>query len=122
MRTFTIDKSKNSPFVYLDEIKGIIEINGKSTLKYPYWFYHHLLKWIVAFNLGKNKTRVINIQLSEVNNDSVKWLFMILNKIQDLTENSEVVINWYFRENSTIQKKGMEYKRISPYRVNLIAA
>jgi hypothetical protein len=122
MRTFTIEKSENSPFVYLDEDKGSIEIRGKSTIKNPYWFYNNLLKWIVAFNLGDNKTKVINIQLSAVNNNSVKWLFIILNKISILTGNEKLIINWYFRENSQIEKKGMEYKSNSPYHVNLIAA
>ena len=62
MRTFSIEAGKNSPYVYLDESRKLVEINGNSTLRDAHWYLHNsssrlresrqLLKNCIAFRVN----------------------------------------------------------------------
>ncbi|MBN2213381.1 MAG: SiaC family regulatory phosphoprotein [Bacteroidales bacterium] len=81
MNNYQIEGSCNSPAVIIDGKTGIVNISGSSDFKSAKYFYQNLSRWINAFNLGSNKTRIINIRLTDINKSSVKWLKHTLEQI-----------------------------------------
>ena len=101
MRTFSIEGGKNSPYVYLDESRKLVEINGNSTLRDAHWFYSNVLKWLIAFNSGPARTETVNIRFLRINDSTIKWLPLIFNKLDKLVPESSLEINWYLHNSSS---------------------
>ncbi|HJX70520.1 MAG TPA: SiaC family regulatory phosphoprotein [Bacteroidales bacterium] len=124
MNNYQIEGSTNSPAVVIDGNKGIVDISGSSDFKSAKYFYQNLSRWINAFNLGSNKTRVINIRLSVINRSSARWLKRTLKQIDKRYHDSgRPVINWYYsRNNEFIMTVGERYRMILNLPFNIIAA
>ena len=124
MRIFQIEGSSSSPWVWLDEKSGIIEISGVSAFHNPIHFYRSLARWIRAFNLGEHKTRVVNLKFEFLDEESRKGMEFILQQLYLLgRENNNLIINWYYSgENSLTQRVGMQYSGQSGIPFNLVAA
>ena len=121
MRTFAIEGSGESPTVFLDEARRVLEISGNSTLKNANWFYSNLLKWMIAFNAGNNRTSTVNIRLNRINDSSVKWLIHILRKLVWLVPGNTIEINWYMAGRSRkLQESARMLESLSGYRVNML--
>ena len=122
MRTFTIEGKADSPDVFMDEAKKLIEIRGNSTLKETNWFYNNLLKWMIAFNMGNTNTCTVNIRLKRINDSSAKWLAVVFNKLRLFVPEKELEINWYLNSRSPrILASGLMLQTRTAYRVNMLS-
>ena len=124
MRIFQIEGSENSPWVWLSEKSGIIEISGVSAFSDPFHFYQCLARWIHAFNLGEHKTRMVNVRFEYLDEASMNGMEYILQQLYKLgKENAGLTINWYYTNgNSLVKRVGMQYSNRSRIRFNLVAA
>jgi hypothetical protein len=124
MRIFQIEGSENSPWVWLDEASGVIEISGVSSFHDPFHFYHSLARWIHAFNLGEHKTHEVNIKFDYLDEDSRKGMEFVLHQLFQLSkENDNLTINWYYsKENSLMLMVGILYSGRRGVQFNLVAA
>ncbi|MGD2034425.1 MAG: SiaC family regulatory phosphoprotein [Bacteroidales bacterium] len=122
MRTFSIEGRAKSPAVFINESGRVVEISGNSTLKEANWFYSNVLKWILAFNTGSRKTQVIDIRLRQINDSSVKWILLILKKLESLIPAANFEINWYLTGGSRRAVMcARTLKSHSVFRVNLLS-
>lgn len=122
MRTFWIEEGNDSPYVILDESKKLVEITGNSTLKEAHWFYSNLLKWMIAFNSGINRTETVNIKLNRINDSSAKWITLIFGRFIKLFPNTPLEINWEIRsKNARVKEVALVFKNQIGYRVNMSA-
>jgi hypothetical protein len=124
MRIFQIEGSERSPWVWLGEKSGILEISGVSAFHNPFQFYRCLARWIHAFNLGPYKTRMVNMKFEYLDEDSVRGMeYMLLQLYKLGKENSELIINWYYsKENSLVLRVGLQYSGRSSIPFYLVAA
>ncbi len=123
MLTFRIDAKRYSPEVFIDKTNKLIEISGSSTLKNTSWFYSNVMKWVVAFNAHSEKYTTINIKLEKINEESVKWITLIMKKLRSLFPEQQITINWYYdKRNVLVQLSGERVKLNAKVPVNLIAA
>lgn len=121
MRIYTIEGEAHSPNILLDESRSLIEISGNSTLKDANWFYSNVLKWIIAFNSGNSKTRIINIKLQRINDSSLLWLETIIRKLINGGPNADFEINWYNTEkNKSVLARALKLQNNSGKKVNLV--
>ena len=121
MRTFAIEGDSNTPSIFIDEEKSLVEISGYSTLKETNWFYSNLLKWLIAFNLGNSRTKTINIRLKRINESSTKWLNLIFKKLVNLLPSTSFEVNWYMENrNQRLLACCKSFQQLSGLRVNLI--
>jgi hypothetical protein len=121
MRTYMIEGETNSPNVFIDELRQLVEISGNSTLKDANWFYSNVLRWILAFNSGNLKTKTFNIKLQRINESSYLWLEIIIKKMFRSLPSSDFEINWYIcKENRKIQEKIIDLQNQSGIRMNLV--
>lgn len=88
--------------MYCDAEKGLIEIKGYSVTENPREdIYEPILMWLDEYTkIPKSKTEV-NIQLEYFNTSSSLCLydiFRIFQSIHNSSEDTSVVINWYYDE------------------------
>lgn len=123
MRIFQIEGSENSPWVWLDEKSGVLEISGNSSFRNPFQFYRSLAKWILAFNRGDHKTKLVNVRLIFIDEASVRGLeFIFLNLYKLAGDSEQLRINWYVPQgNQLIHKTGLQYHDQSKIPFKLIA-
>ena len=122
MRTFWIEEGNDSPYVILDESKKLVEITGNSTLKEAHWFYSNLLKWMIAFNSGINRTETVNIKLNRINDSSAKWITLIFGRFIKLFPNTPLEINWeILSKNARVKEVALVFKNQIGYKVNMSA-
>ncbi len=121
MRVYQIEGSENSPWVWLDEKSGMMEISGVSAFRDPFPFYQGLARWIHAFNLKEHKTRSVDIRFEYLDEASVTGMEIILHQLYESgKENDQLNINWYYPKNNFLVKRiGMLYALRSrvPFRV-----
>ncbi|MBN2484593.1 MAG: SiaC family regulatory phosphoprotein [Bacteroidales bacterium] len=123
MLTFRIEARSTSPEVIIDKEKRVINISGSSTFKNTSWFYSNVLKWAIAFNHQGLKLTTINIRLSKIDENSTKWIILIMKKLSALLQGHDIIVNWYYQpSNVNIQINGERLKLNSAFPVNLIAA
>lgn len=123
MLMFRIEGRKSSPEVVIDKSNSRIEISGSSTFRNTSWFYSNVLKWAIAFNQNGLTTTTINIKLDKINENSSKWLMLIMQKMDALIPEHKIVVNWYYQPtNVNIQLNGERLKLNALVPVNLIAA
>jgi hypothetical protein len=123
MLTFRIEGRKSSPEVIIDKDSSRIEISGSSTFRNTSWFYSNVLKWAIAFNQKGSCTTTIDIRLNRINDNSSKWLMLIMQKMTTLAPGHNVVVNWYYQPtNVNVQLNGERLKLNALVPVNLIAA
>ncbi|MBN1115694.1 MAG: SiaC family regulatory phosphoprotein [Bacteroidales bacterium] len=123
MLTFRIEARKTSPEVIIDKKNHSIDISGSSTFQNTSWFYSNVLKWAIAFNQEGAKTTTINLRLKKINDNSTKWIMLIMRKMATIIPGHNVVVNWYYQpENVNMQISGERLKLNSLIPVNLIAA
>ncbi len=122
MRTFSIEGDDSAPTIYIDEARRIVEISGNSVLREPHWFYSNLLKWLIALNMGPNKTKIINIRLERINESSSKWLALILNKLAGILPAESIEVNWFLASTSEkLYAGGRMVSDLPGFRVNLVS-
>jgi hypothetical protein len=121
MRTYTIEGEANSPNIFLDESRSLIEISGNSTLKDATWFYANVLKWILAFNSGNSKTRTVNIKLQHINESSLIWLETIIRKLINCEPAANFEVYWYNTDNNkNVLARALTLQNNSGKKVNLV--
>ncbi len=120
MCVMLFEETSNSPMVKMDDKRGSIEIQGKSTLPDPMNFYSILLDQIS--HLPKNKLQILNIRLSYINTGSTKWMLYIFKQIEKMAEPlNSIEINWYFEEDDeSMAMTGEDYRSILKIPFHLI--
>ncbi len=122
MRMFSIEGKEDSPSVLIDEGRNLLEISGNSTLKDTHWFYGNVLKWMIAFNSGVGKTSTVNIRLKRINESSLRWIALILQKVSLNVPASSLEINWYIDGKSPrLLASGQMLQSQTTYRVNFVS-
>lgn len=101
MRTFSIEKTADSPAIFIDESTNLIEITGNSTLNETGWFYGNLSRWIKALHNFSIEKKTINIKLGKVNNSSMKRFLDLFQLLYQRLPSTIIEINWYTEGNSS---------------------
>ncbi len=122
MRLFSIEGKDDSPDILIDEGRNLLEISGNSTLKDTQWFYGNVLNWILAFNKGERRTSTINIKLKRINDSSVHWIAILLQKLANIIPTSDIQINWFiYADSPRLLTSGQMLQSRTTYRVNLVS-
>ena len=91
------------PSVLVKDRLKKIEISGKSRMTDPGQFYNELMQIFEnSFNSFK-KTLIIEFKYEYINTGSSKWLYHILNSLQNLLADGGMIeIYWYYEEDDEV--------------------
>lgn len=121
MSEMLFSETVNSPMVRLDDERGSIDIQGKSTLPDPVEFYSSLLSQIIK--IPRQKLHTLNIRLSYINTGSSKWMLHLFRQLEKIAEPlSAIQINWFYEEDDeTMAMAGEDYRSMLKLPFNLIS-
>jgi hypothetical protein len=121
MKPLVKEPTVDTPRVTLDADKGIFELAQMSLPEDAVDFYAPILAWFAEYSKKPNPKTVFDMKLEYFNTASSKQLIQILLLLQGLTDKSQIVINWYYKEiDEDMQGLGEEYSQIINLPFNLI--
>ena len=115
MNNVVIDETRESPLVKFNRRKGVITIQGKSTLTDPMHFYKNLLSEIDNYYHRPCPRTTLEFRLSYINTASSKWLLHILRSIDSLNNGDmpSTFIDWYHEyDDEAVQEAGEVYQSL----------
>jgi hypothetical protein len=119
---FTIEGTRNTPWVMYDGTLGILEIKGISSPESSINFYNKILNQLDILSATVIPSFQFNVELTYFNTSSAKCLFDIFKKLIKLSQNStNVVINWYYEEgDEDMLESGEDFADITSLKFNFI--
>lgn len=121
MENLVLEGSAKTPAVNFDAENGKLELRGRSIPENSIEFYRPLNEWIDAYTNAPKSATAIDIKLEYFNTSSSKCILDLFKKLEKLTDNSQVQVNWYFEEDDEdMEEAGEDYQAIIKLPFNMI--
>ena len=117
MQKFELKETSTTPYVLLDNLNGIIKLEGRSIPENVIDFYQPIIHWIEGYIKEPCNTTLVHFKLEYFNTSSSKRIFDIMKKVETIAaqEGKTVTINWYYEEDDEdIFFAGNDYKTLVP--------
>jgi len=99
MDTIRIEKTNNTPSVYIDEDNMLCRIEGSSYPEDAHEIYQHVLDWLDRVQSSASKI-VVEFDYDFLNSISHKKVWQILQQLKQFHNNGKtVIVKWFFEEN-----------------------
>ena len=100
MDTIRIEKTNNTPSVYIDENNMLCRIEGSSYPEDAHEIYQHVLDWLERVNAGNESQIIVEFDYDFLNSISHKKVWQILQQLKQFHNNGKSVkVKWFFEEN-----------------------
>lgn len=96
VKSIVIEKTYSTPEVNFDFDKGLFSLKGRSIPEDSIGFYEPLMEGINQYLESPQKSTIVNIQLDYFNTNSARSIFDLLNRLNNINNSHNVVINWYY--------------------------
>jgi hypothetical protein len=124
MQKFEIKETATTPYVLLDNINGVIKLEGRSIPENVIDFYQPIINWIENYVKEPCDNTLVHFKLEYFNTSSSKRIFDIMKKVEGIASQSGklITINWYYEEDDEdIFFAGNDYKAlVSKVEFNLL--
>tara|TARA_R110000822_G_scaffold36077_1_gene101686 strand:+ start:4741 stop:5121 length:381 start_codon:yes stop_codon:yes gene_type:complete len=109
-----IEKTRNTPYIFLDKVECILDIKGLSYPEHPGYFYQPLLEEINnCLRYLQDEVITINIALEMMNSTSQKYIFFMVRDFVNSPNN--IVVNWYYeKDDEDMEEEGDVFKESFP--------
>jgi hypothetical protein len=123
MRKLIINRTINSPKVFLDAEKEILEISGESRPPDVSAFYTDILHWFDEYShiLIKSKTDseaiAFDLDFDYFNSSSAKYILELCKKIASVRSGGKIInVRWHYEEDDTdMLEAGREMSRMAKF-------
>ncbi|MCK4661514.1 MAG: DUF1987 domain-containing protein [Bacteroidales bacterium] len=121
MDSLIIEPTNDTPRVYFDADKGILEISERSLPENALEFYHPLFEWIYDYIENPQTETRINFKLEFFTTSSAKQITKILFLLEKLSDISDVSIKWYYKkEDIDMYSAGLKYSKLTDLKFEII--
>jgi len=124
MEALLIEETKSTPHVEFNAKTRILIVRGQSYPENSFKFYEQILNWLDEFfsRISDDGLIHLNISLSYINTSSSKCVLMLLEKLEEASDNGRaIVINWYYdEENENELECAEDFKEFVNLEFNLI--
>lgn len=122
MSVLNIISTHQTPSVYCDSDKGLIEIKGKSLPENSNFFYEPIMQWVEGYTNAPQKKTTVNFHFEYLNTSSSKHIFDLFLRFASLKKKSyDVEINWlYTSEEEDMLESGKDYQAVIDIPFNYI--
>lgn len=109
MQPLTIVQTEATPYVYLDNARGTVDIKGNSFDEDAVNFYRPILDWLDLYKQEPKKETVLTIELKYFNTSSAKCLYEVLDRFADLRDKGfSTIVNWYYLKDDAEMKQEIQ--------------
>ncbi len=100
MEIIRIEKTNNTPSIYIDEANMLCRIEGSSYPEDAYEVYQHVLDWLARVGDNIEAELVVEFDYDFLNSISHKKVWQILHELKQFYKNGKPVkVVWYYDEN-----------------------
>jgi len=123
MEIIRIEKTNNTPSIYIDEANMLCRIVGASFPEDAYEVYQHVLDWLGRIKDRLDSKLVVEFYYDFLNSISHKKVWQILHELKNMQQNGkEVAVVWYYEENDEdIMEAGEDLAELMNIPFELIA-
>jgi hypothetical protein len=134
MEPIRISPTETTPRVILDHTADQFEIGGESRPENARKFYGPIIEWFDKYNQflywlkndkgdGYKKDLQISFTFDYLNSTSIKFVYDLLKKIEELKANStNLRINWHYEPgDEDMKESGEEYARMISLDFNIVS-
>ena len=102
--------TKYTPEIVLNADKGLIGLSGKSYPENTFEFYAPFLSWVENYFKKPQSVTTVNMEIIYFNSSSSKLFFDFFDLVEELSGDTEVIINWiYDKENESALEAGEDF-------------
>lgn len=98
MKAINIEGTDNYPSISMDKENGKLLIEGKSLPEDALGFYSPVIEWLNEYSKDPNTKTILELKIHYFNTASSKMILFILQKIEKLSQSSDVEVHWYYFE------------------------
>jgi hypothetical protein len=134
MQPIHLEPTETTPRVVLDPTNDKFEIGGESRPENARKFYGPIIEWFDKYNQflywlkndkgdAYKKELQINFMFDYLNSTSIKFVYDLLKKIEELKGNATALkINWHYEAgDEDMKESGEEYARMIPLDFNIVS-
>jgi hypothetical protein len=123
MEIIRIEKTNNTPSIYIDEANMLCRIEGSSFPEDAYEVYQHVLDWLSRVGENIDSELVVEFDYDFLNSISHKKVWQILHELKQLYKiGKQVKVLWYYDENDEdIMEAGEDLAELMNIPFELIA-
>jgi hypothetical protein len=100
MGIIRIEKTNNTPSIYIDDANMLCRIEGSSYPEDAYEVYQHVIDWLNRIGKDFQNELVVEFDYVFLNSISHKKVWQILHELKQLFKAGKLVkVIWYFDEN-----------------------
>jgi len=114
MENLTLQPGPKTPHILLD-VKGYIELKGKSIPENSVEFYKPVFDWLDNYASSPNASTRVLVELEYFNTSSSKCILDIFRRLETIHKSgkSQVAINWlYDEDDEDMMETGEDYQTI----------
>ncbi len=99
MEIIRIEKTNNTPSIYIDEANLLCRIVGSSFPEDAYEVYQHVIDWLGRVSKDNKSELVVEFDYDFLNSISHKKVWQILHELKQLYKaGKQVKVIWYYNE------------------------
>lgn len=100
MKALEIQKTDDSPHIFLDKENSQFIFTGRSLPEDVDEVYSPVISWLDKYKESPNPNTVVEFRIDYFNTASLKKFIDIVAKFKEINEvnNSQVIIKWFFQE------------------------
>ena len=99
MDIIRIEKTNNTPSIYIDEANLLCRVEGSSYPEDAYEVYQHVLDWLNRVGTNIKSELVVEFVYDFLNSISHKKVWQILHELKQLYKaGKNVKVKWYYNE------------------------
>jgi len=123
MDIIRIEKTNNTPSIYIDEANLLCRVEGSSYPEDAYEVYQHVLDWLNRTGKDIKSELVVEFDYDFLNSISHKKVWQILHELKQLYKNGKLVkVKWYYNESDEdIMEAGEDLAELMNIPFELIA-
>lgn len=123
MEIIRIEKTNNTPSIYIDEANMLCRIEGSSYPEDAYEVYQHVIDWLGRVGDNIDSELVVEFDYDFLNSISHKKVWQILHELKQFYKlGKQVKVVWYYDENDEdIMEAGEDLAELMNIPFELIA-
>lgn len=106
--------TRGTPHIYMDPIKGLIELKGMSIMEDPLSFYAPVIGWFNEYMRNPRDT-VVNIDLKYFNGNSARVLLIFIKALSRIKEHGYMLeVKWYYdKDDEEVRNTGYTFSTMA---------
>ncbi len=95
-----VERTTKTPYVLIDNTKGVIDIRGRSIPEGATGFYEPLITDLGKIEGVKNNVLAVTVQLEYIGTQSTRMLFKFLKKLEEHhnSKKFDLSVKWFYEE------------------------